>query len=40
MEENIISKYEPLIYKIARKFYNVEICDLYPLPATPIAETS
>lgn len=29
MEEKIISKYEPLIYKIARKFYNVEICDLY-----------
>lgn len=29
MEENIISKYEPLIYKIARKFYNVELCDLY-----------
>lgn len=29
MEENIISQYEPLIYKIAHKFYNVELCDLY-----------
>lgn len=29
MEEQIIEQYEPLIYKIAHKFYNVELCDLY-----------
>lgn len=29
MEEELIIKYEPLIYKIAHKFYNVELSDLY-----------
>lgn len=29
MEQEIIEKYESLIYKIAKKFYNVELCDLY-----------
>ena len=28
-EEELISKYELLIYKIAKKFYNVELVDLY-----------
>lgn len=29
MEQEIIIKYESLIYKIAKKFYNVELSDLY-----------
>lgn len=29
MEQEIIEKYESLIYKIAKRFYNVELCDLY-----------
>lgn len=29
MEEELIRKYESLIYKIAHRFYNVELCDLY-----------
>lgn len=29
MEQEIINKYEPLIYKISKKFYNVELNDLY-----------
>lgn len=28
-EEELIKQYEPLIYKIAKKFYNVELADLY-----------
>ncbi len=28
-EEELIKKYEALIYKIAKKFYNVELADLY-----------
>ena len=28
-EEKIIEQYELLIYKIAKKFYNVELADLY-----------
>ena len=28
-ERFIINKYEPLIYKVAKNFYNVELCDLY-----------
>ena len=28
-EIEIIEQYEPLIYKISKKFYNVEISDLY-----------
>lgn len=29
MEQEIINKYEPLIYKISKRFYNVELNDLY-----------
>ena len=28
-EKIILQKYEPLIYKVAKNFYNVELCDLY-----------
>ena len=28
-EKIILLKYEPLIYKVAKNFYNVELCDLY-----------
>jgi RNA polymerase sporulation-specific sigma factor len=28
-EEELIVKYEPLVFKVAKKFYNVEINDLY-----------
>ena len=28
-ERILINKYEPLIYKVAKNFYNVELCDLY-----------
>ena len=28
-EEKLIEQYEALIYKIAKKFYNVELADLY-----------
>ena len=29
VEEDLLIKYEPLIFKVAKKFYNVEINDLY-----------
>ena len=28
-EKIVLQKYEPLIYKVAKNFYNVELCDLY-----------
>lgn len=28
-EKIILQKYEPLIYKVAKNFYNAELCDLY-----------
>lgn len=37
-EEELVDKYTPYIYKIAKKFYNVELADLYQAGAIGLIE--